>query len=328
MSEENSYDLDVTPPGHRSGFVAVIGRPNVGKSTLMNRLVGQKVAIVSPKPQTTRSRILGILTLEDRDAQVIFVDTPGLHRPRHKLGQAMVATATSAIPDADVVLFVVDVSVPPTDEDRMIAELIREHTEAPVILVLNKMDLLPAEKVKPHTESYWELVPCRHDLLLPPVEEGRGGGWMMTIATQGVNLDKLLDRIIEALPEGPRYYPGDQVTDQTEREIAAELIREQVLRYTRQEVPHAVAVVVEEFKERESGVIYVAANVFVEKESQKGIIIGRRGQMLRQIGSAARQEIERMAGGRVYLDLWVKVRKHWRRDERELRRLGYDAGGR
>jgi GTP-binding protein Era len=327
MTETESYSLDEIPPGHRSGFVAVIGRPNVGKSTLMNRLVGQKVAIVSPKPQTTRSRILGILTLEDQDIQAIFVDTPGLHRPRHKLGQAMVATATSAIPDADVVLFVVDVSVPPTDEDRMIAELIREHAKAPIILVLNKMDLLPAEKVKPHTEAYWELVPCRHDLLTPLVGEGRGGGWMMTIATQGVNLDKLLDRIIEALPEGPRYYPGDQVTDQTEREIAAELIREQVLRYTHQEVPHAVAVVVEEFKERKNGVIYVAANVFVEKESQKGIIIGRRGQMLRQIGSAARHEIERMVGGQLYLDLWVKVRKHWRRDERELRRLGYDVSG-
>jgi len=152
---------------------------------------------------------------------------------------------------------------------------------------------------------------------------------MMTIATRGVNLDKLLRLIVAALPEGPRYYPGDQVTDQTEREIAAELIREQVLRYTRQEVPHAVAVVVEKFKERESGAIYVAANVFVERESQKGIIIGRRGQMLRQIGSAARQEIERMAGGRIYLDLWVKVRKDWRRDERELHRLGYyDTRGR
>ncbi len=319
-----SYSLDETPPGHRSGFVAVIGRPNVGKSTLVNRLVGQKVAIVSPKPQTTRSRILGILTLEDRDAQVIFVDTPGLHRPRHKLGQAMVATASGAIPDADVVLFVVDVSVPPTGEDRMIAGLIREHARAPVILVLNKMDLLPAEKVKPHTEAYWELVP----VLPPPMGEGRGGGWMMTIATQGVNLDKLLHLILAALPEGPRYYPGDRVTDQTEREIAAELIREQVLRYTRQEVPHAVAVVVEEFKEREGGVIYVAANVFVEKDSQKGIIIGWRGQMLRQIGSAARPEIERMTGGRVYLDLWVKVCRGWRRDEEELRRLGYDVRGR
>jgi len=312
MAEAESYDLDTTPPGHRSGFVAVVGRPNVGKSTLMNQLVGQKVAIVSPKPQTTRSRILGILTRPD--AQVIFVDTPGLHRPRHKLGQAMVAAATRAIPDADVVLFLVDVSVRPTDEDRMIAGLIRKHTEAPVILVLNKMDLLPAAKVKSHTETYWELVPYRH-------------GWMMTIATQGVNLDKLLDIIIAALPEGPRYYPGDQVTDQTEREIAAELIREQVLRYTRQEVPHAVAVVVEEFKERESGAVYVAANIFVEKDSQKGIIIGRGGRMLRQIGSAARQEIERMTGGQVYLDLWVKVRKGWRRDERALRRLGYDVRG-
>ena len=309
MTEIESYSLDEIPPGHRSGFVAVIGRPNVGKSTLMNQLVGQKVVIVSPKPQTTRSRILGILTRED--AQVIFVDTPGLHRPRHKLGQAMVATATRAIPDADVVLFMVDVSVPPTDEDRMIAGLIQEHTEAPVILVLNKMDLLPAAKVEPHTESYWALVPYHHE-------------WMMTIATRGVNLDKLLGLIVAALPEGPRYYPGDQVTDQTERAIAAELIREQVLRYTRQEVPHAVAVVVEEFKEQESGVVYVAANVFVEKDSQKGIIIGRRGQMLRQIGTAARQEIERLTGGRVYLDLWVKVRKGWRRDEKELRRLGYE----
>ena len=312
MVEMKSYSLDEIPPGHRSGFTAVVGRPNVGKSTLVNHIVGQKVAIVSSKPQTTRSRILGILTRED--AQVIFVDTPGLHRPRHKLDQAMVAIATSAIPDADAVLFVADVSVPPTAEDRMIGELIRKQTEAPVILVLNKMDLLPPDKVKLHTEAYWELVPYHQE-------------WMMTIATEGVNLDKLLALIIAMLPEGPRYYPGDQVTDQTERQIAAELVREQVLRYTRQEVPHAVAVVVEEFKERENGVVYVGANVFVEKDSQKGIIIGRKGQMLRQIGSAARGEIERMTGGQVYLDLWVKVRKGWRRDERELRRLGYVEGG-
>jgi len=312
MTEPETYTLDETLPGHRSGFVAVIGRPNVGKSTLVNHLVGQKVAIVSPKPQTTRSRILGILTRED--AQVIFIDTPGLHQPRHKLGQAMVATATRAIPDADVVLFLVDVSVPPTGEDRMIAGLICQHTQSPVMLVLNKMDLLPADKVKPHTEAYWELAPGYRE-------------WMMTIATEGVNLDKLLALIVGALPEGPRYYPGGQVTDQTEREIAAELIREQVLRHARQEVPHAVAAVVEEFKERENGVFYVAATVFVERDSQKGIIIGRRGQMLRQIGSAARQEIERMVGGQVYLDLWVKVRKGWRQDEQALRRLGYDVRG-
>jgi len=316
-----SYSLDEIPPGHRSGFVAVIGRPNVGKSTLMNQFVGQKVAIVSPKPQTTRSRILGILTRSD--VQVIFVDTPGIHRPRHKLGQAMVATATHVLPDADVVLFMVDVSVPPTDEDRMIAQLISKYTEAPVILVLNKMDLLPPEKVKPHTEAYWELMSYHP---APALQAGVEPEWMMTIATEGVNLDKLLGLIVAALPEGPRYYPGDQVTDQTEREIAAELIREQVLRHTRQEVPHAVAVVVEEFKERESGAVYVVANVFVERDSQKGIIIGRKGRMLHQIGTAARQEIERMIGGRVYLDLWVKVRKGWRRDERELRRLGLSGG--
>jgi GTP-binding protein Era len=316
-------DFASVPSGHKSGFVAVVGRPNVGKSTLINRLVGQKVAIVSPKPQTTRSRILAILTRED--VQIIFVDTPGLHRPHHKLGKAMVATATRAIPDADVVLFMVDASVPPTPEDRMIAELIERQTSAPVILVLNKMDLLPPDKVEPHTQSYWAL--CR--ALLPPPEgqAERGGGWMMTTATEGTNLDKLLDLIVEALPEGPRYYPGDQITDQTERAIAAELVREQVLRHTRQEVPHSVAVVVEEFKERENDVVYIAANVFVEKQSQKGIIIGKGGRMLHRIGAAARKEIERMTGGRVYLDLWVKVREGWRRDEEELRRLGYDVRG-
>jgi GTP-binding protein Era len=308
MSENKTFDLENFPPDHRSGFVAVIGRPNVGKSTLMNRFVGQKVAIVSPKPQTTRSRILGILTRED--VQVIFVDTPGLHRPHHKLGQAMVASAASAIPDADVVLFMVDVSEQPTAEDQMIAELIPNNTDAPVILVLNKMDLLAPEQVEPHTEAYWKLAPYYHE-------------WMMTVATEGENLDKLLARIVEALPEGPRYYPGDQITDQTEREIAAELIREQVLRHTHHEVPHSVAVVVEEFKERENDVTYVAANIFVERKSQKGIIIGRGGRMVRQIGAAARQGIERMIGDRVYLDLWVKVRKGWRQDEQELHRLGY-----
>jgi len=308
--EELNLLEEPAPPGHRSGFVAVVGRPNVGKSTLVNRAVGQKVAIVSPKPQTTRSRILGILTREE--AQVIFVDTPGLHRPRHKLGQAMVAAASAAIPDADLVLFMTDVSRPPTAGDRAIAALIGERTGAPVILVLNKMDLLPIEKVKTHVEAYWELTPYRCE-------------WMMTIATKGENLDELLSLIISHLPEGPRYYPGDQITDQTEREIAAELVREQVLRNTRQEVPHSVAVVVTEFKERENDAFYVAASVYVEKDSQKGIIIGRGGQMLRQIGAAARQEIERMVGGRVYLDLHVRVAKGWRRSERDVRHMGYGS---
>jgi GTP-binding protein Era len=223
----------------------------------------------------------------------------------------MVRTATHAIPDADVVLFIVDVSVPPGGEDHMIADILAKETDAPVILVLNKMDRLAPEKVEPHTEAYWELAPLHDE-------------WMMTVATEGVNLDKLLARIVALLPEGPRYYPREYITDQTEREIVGELVREQILRRTYHEVPHSIAVLVEEFNEREEGVTYIAANVFVEKESQKGIIIGSRGRMIRQIGSNARQAIERMIGGKVYLDLWVKVRKGWREDERALRRLGFE----
>jgi GTP-binding protein Era len=310
IPELNASDPYAVPEGHKSGFVAVIGRPNVGKSTLMNRFVGEKVAIVSSKPQTTRTRILGILTRPS--FQVIFVDTPGIHRPLHRLGQIMVSTATSVIPDADVVLFMVDVAVPPREEDRMIAAILEKQSEAPTILVLNKMDRLPPEKVEPHTEAYWELAPFHTE-------------WMMTVATEGANLDKLLERVVDLLPQGPRYYPKEYITDQTEREIVAELVREQVLRRTYHEVPHSIAVVVEEFKEREQGATYIAANVFVEKKSQKGIIIGRRGRMIRQIGSDAREAIERMVGGTVYLDLWVKVRKGWREDDGELRRLGFES---
>jgi len=309
MSRRSRSDPYAVPEGHKSGFVAVIGRPNVGKSTLVNQYVGEKVAIVSSKPQTTRNRILGILTREM--FQAVFVDTPGIHRPFHTLGRIMVNTATDVIPDADVVLFMVDVSVRPDKEDRMIADILEKQAEAPVILVLNKMDLLLPEKVEAHTEAYWNLAPFHDE-------------WMMTTATEGTNLEALLERIIEALPQGPRYYPREYFTDQTEREIVAELIREQVLRHTYHEVPHSVAVVVEEFKEREEGVVYIAANVFVERESQKGIIIGRGGRMIRKIGSDARGAVERLVGGRVYLDLWVKVRKGWRENERELRQLGFE----
>ena len=309
VSNQHLSDPYAVPEGHKSGFLAVIGRPNVGKSTLMNRFVGEKVAIVSSKPQTTRSRILGILTREM--FQVIFVDTPGIHRPFHQLGKIMVSTATDVIPDADVVLFMVDASVMPKEEDRMIARILERQTDAPIILVLNKMDLLPPEKVEAHTEAYWALAPFHDE-------------WMMTIATEGTNLGALLERVVGLLPEGPRYYPREYITDQTERQIVAELIREQILRHTYHEVPHSVAVVVEEFKEREQGVVYIAANVFVERTSQKGIIIGRGGKMIRQIGSNAREAVERLIGGRVYLDLWVKVREGWREDERELRRLGFD----
>lgn len=306
------YDLDEFPPDHKSGFVALIGRPNVGKSTLMNTLLGQKVAIVSPKPQTTRNRILGIKTKPE--FQIIFMDTPGIHRPKHQLGEYMVTTAVSAIPDADAILFMVDVSVKPTRQDQEIARLITKRSpETPVLLVLNKMDRLTPDKVEPHCEAYWGLNPT----------EGWYRDWMMTRATTGNNLDKLLDQIVAALPQGPRYYPGDQVTDQTERQICAELIREQVLRFTHQEIPHSVAVVVEEFKARSETLIYVGANIFVERKSQKGIIIGKKGAMLRKIGAAARTQIERLTGTQVFLELWVKVSEDWRKHRVRLRRLGY-----
>jgi GTP-binding protein Era len=308
MSDNASLILDdELPPDHRSGFVAVIGKPNVGKSTLINAWLGEKIAIVSPKPQTTRNRLRGILTRPD--AQIIFVDTPGIHQPRHKLGEFMVETATKSIPDADVVFFMVDVSEMPTVEDEQIAQLIEEYGQAPVVLVLNKADLLPPDKVQPHSDAYFKLV--KHN------------EWMMISATRGDNRDKLLDMVVARLPEGPRYYPPDQLTDQNMRFIVAELIREQVLRFVHQEVPHAVGVVVEEWKQRREDLTYIGANIFVEKDSQKGIIIGEGGKMLKRIGRAAREEIEQLVGNRVYLELWVKVRKKWRKDEDELRRLGY-----
>jgi GTP-binding protein Era len=314
----NALLSEALPPDYRSGFVAVIGKPNVGKSTLMNVYVGQKIAIVSEKPQTTRRRILGILTRPD--AQVIFVDTPGIHRPKHKLGEFMVETAARAIPDADLVCFMVDVSERPTAEDHQIADLLRTHGQVPLILVLNKMDLLPPERVQPHSEAYFQLV--EHET------------WMMISATRGDNRDKLLEMIVERLPFGPQYYPSEQVTDQTERAIAAELVREQVLRFTHQEVPHSVAVAIDEWAERREKrmgevsdrnphLTYIGATIYVEKDSQKGIVIGAKGAMLKQIGRAAREELQRLVGHKVYLELWVKVRKKWRRDEKALRRLGY-----
>ncbi len=305
---ETDWHTIPLPEGHKGGFVALIGRPNVGKSTLVNALLGQKIAIVSDKPQTTRRRITGILT--QPEAQIIFVDTPGIHQKPHQLiGTRMVEAALGAIPDADVILFVVDVSAPPRDEDRYIASLLSEKTHRPVLLTLNKMDQLAMKKAETHISAYWDLLPNHAESL--PVS-----------ATRGTNLDMLLARILEHLPAGPRYYPGDQITDQTERQIAAELIREGMLRYTYQEVPHASAVIVDEYTERDDGHLYIAATLWIERASQKGIIIGKGGEMLKRIGSAARQELERFVGNRVYLELYVKVRPDWRNREHDLREAG------
>lgn len=313
MNEDNlnivdPLDPDRLPPDHRSGFVAVIGRPNVGKSTLMNAYLDDKIAIVSPKPQTTRIRQLGILTRPD--AQIIFVDTPGIHDPRHKLGEFMVTVATQALADADLILFVVDLSMPPTDEDRQIAALLREHVpDVPVLIAMNKLDLVPVEHLAENVASFQELCP--------------DADWTTCSATTGQGREDLLQRIICALPEGPRYYPPDQLSDLSLREIVAEMVREKALQHLQEEVPHAVAVVVSEFKERHENLTYIEATIFVERESQKAILIGKRGSMLRNIGKDARLEIEAFLGTKVYLELWVKVLKNWRKDEDAMRRLGY-----
>ncbi len=291
-----------------SGYVAVVGRPNVGKSTLMNRILGEKIAIVSPKPQTTRLRQLGIYTQDD--AQVIFVDTPGIHQPRHKLGEFMLQVAIDALRDADVILFVVDLSQPPDDEDRRVGDLVAEsRTGSPVILALNKIDRLSPERIAPAVESYRALAPQ--------------ADWVALTATQGRGVDDLLKRVIEKLPAGPQFYPEDQLSDTALRDIAAEIIREKVLLNTEQEIPHAVAVEVTEFKERSATLTYVGANIYVERDSQKGILIGKGGAMLKKISSQARIDIETLVGTKVYLELWVKVLKDWRRDEGMLRRFGY-----
>jgi len=295
------------PPHHRSGFVAVVGSPNVGKSTLINAYVGEKVVIVSSKPQTTRRRLQGIVTTPQ--AQIIFLDTPGIHKPLHKLGEYMVNTASKSIPDADLNLFLVDLSRPPTPEDFRVAEILKRQAQSPVFLVMNKVDLV--KKTDLPARIGWV-----RDL-------GSYEAQFTISAVRGDGRDRLLAAIIENLPEGPRYYPEDQTTDQSERFIASELIREQALNILKKEVPHGLEVVVEEWKERESGLLYIGAKLFLERESHKRIVIGHKGSMLKRIGRAARIELEKFLGCRVYLDLWVKVHPKWRRRATELQRLGY-----
>jgi GTP-binding protein Era len=292
---------------HRSGFVAVIGRPNVGKSTLINRLVGQKVALVSPRPQTTRNRLLGILTVEG--AQVIFLDTPGIHAPQHRLGEAMIEAAVSALADADVVLWVVDVTAEPAEEDLRVAALLRDRPRIPLLLALNKTDRLDSRQMTDRMARYGGLAPEAVTLAIS--------------AIRGDNLERLQELIIARLPPGPIFYPEDEFTDQQERFMAAELIREQVLRNLRDEVPHAVAVLVNEFKPRREDLTFISATIYVERDSQKAILLGADGSMIKRIGQAARLSIEELLGTRAYVELWVKVRPRWRKRDEELRRLGY-----
>lgn len=298
-------------PAFKSGFVALVGRPNVGKSTLINAFMQQKIAIVTPRPQTTRTRQLGIIT--EPHYQMIFIDTPGLIKnPRHKLDAFMVETAVEAFTDADVILWLTDSTSMPGPEDQAIAaQLNALGKNSCIILGMNKLDAVEAKDVLPRSDAYRNLVPK--------------AAWLMFSAKTQVGMDELLDMLVTALPEGPQYYPDDQITDVYMRDIAAELIREQIMLQLRDEVPYGTAVQILEFKERDNGTIYISANIIVERDTHKRIIIGAKGAQLRQIGAQARQEIERMLEGKVYLELWIKVEEKWRRNERALRRFGYSS---
>jgi len=287
----------------RSGFVAIIGRPNVGKSTLLNRIVGEKIAIISPKPQTTWNKILGVKTLPH--AQIIFVDTPGVHEASSKLNRNMVNTARKALHDANVALHLVEATDPLLLQCEQVVWQLLEGAKVPVILSINKIDLVKTGNVFAEnllTFQYTKVI-CISALL-------------------GTGVDLLEREVVSLLPHGPKYYPDEIFTDQTERVMVGEIIREQIFHLTHREIPYSCAVLVEDFKEREGGAIFIRASINVEKESQKGIIIGREGRKLREIGRLARVDIEQLLGAKVYLDLWVKVLKNWRRKEYALREFG------
>lgn len=291
----------------KSGFVAVVGRPNVGKSTLLNALLGQKVAIVSNKPQTTRNTIQCVLTR--KDAQIVFLDTPGLHKPLHKLGEFMMKSAFRALEDVDLVLWLVEAGQWTITEEHILGEL--SDVKHPVVLVVNKSDLISSVD--------------KDDFIQQVMEKRDFAAVVSVSALEGTNLTELVDTIVERFEEGPMYYPEDWLTDHPERFVIAEFIREELLARTEEEIPHSIAVDVDEIKEDSRGdLLRIRATIYVERESQKGIVIGKRGHLLKQVGIGARKQIEGLLGIKVYLDLWVKVKKDWRNKPGALKEFGYE----
>ena len=300
MQEQNN--------SYKSGFISIIGRPNVGKSTFLNRVIGQKIAIMSDKPQTTRNKIQGVLT---RDAsQMIFIDTPGIHKPKHKLGEFMIKVSKNTLREVDIIMFMVNAEQGLGKGDEFILELL-EGTKTPVFLVVNKIDQIHPDELVQIIETYKGKFPFAE---IVPIS-----------ALQGNNVDQLLETIDKYLPEGPQYYPADQVTDHPERFIISEMIREKVLHLTREEIPHSIAVVIDKIKRDDDNenMIRVQATIMVERDSQKGIVIGKRGSLLKTVGTEARKDIEMLLGSKVFLELWVKVQKDWRNKSSHLRDFGY-----
>lgn len=291
---------------HKSGFVAIVGRPNVGKSTLLNRIVGQKIAIMSDKAQTTRNKIQGVYTTDQ--AQLIFIDTPGIHKPKHRLGDFMVETAYSALREVDAVLFMIAADEKRGRGDDFIIERLK-NVDSPVYLIINKIDKVHPDELFGIIDDYRQQLDFKEII---PIS-----------ATEGNNFETLMTTLVDQMPEGPQYFPDDQITDHPEYFIVSELIREKVLLLTRDEVPHSVAVVVDSMKRNENDKVHIQATIIVERDSQKGIIIGKGGKMLKDIGTKARREIELLLGDKVFLELWVKVQKDWRDKQTYLTDYGY-----
>lgn len=300
--------MQETKNGYKSGFISIIGRPNVGKSTFLNRVIGQKIAIMSDKPQTTRNKVQGVLTTDD--SQMIFIDTPGIHKPKHKLGDFMLKVSKNTLREVDVIMFMVNAEQKLGKGDEFILEMLAGNP-TPVFLVINKIDAIHPDELMGIIESYKE----RYDFAeIVPIS-----------ALQGNNVENLLVTLAKYLPEGPQYYPADQVTDHPERFIISELIREKVLHLTREEIPHSIAVVIDKIRrdEENEDKIHLAATIIVERDSQKGIVIGKRGALLKEVGTRARKDIEMLLGSKVYLELWVKVQKDWRNKATHLRDFGF-----